>query len=97
MTLGNAMVWNGDPNDPRDRNWHWEDGSPKLENNDHTYPDHEDQHVKQGEMLGPLYLPSNLLGGMVGLVRNRDWRGASNWNERGPAASPPRPWARRPE
>lgn len=95
ITLGNATVWNGDPYDPKDARWH-ENGQPALENG-HSIPDHEEQHTRQGERLGPLYLPSNLFGGAYSLLRDHEWRGDSNWNERGPEANPPRPWARRPE
>jgi hypothetical protein len=63
--------------------------------------EHERQHTIQGQQLGPFYLPSNLLGGGLALLRdrddekNRDWHGPSNWNERGPQQIPPAPWPRR--
>lgn len=47
ITLGNATVWNGDPNDPSDTCWH-ENGQPIMENG-HSFPDHEEQHTRQGE------------------------------------------------
>ena len=54
--------------------------------------EHEIQHTYQGQLLGPLYLPSNLLAmGMAQLI-NGDEHGALNWNERGPQSSPPRTW-----
>lgn len=59
---------------------------------------HETQHTYQGEKLGPGYLPSNLTGGLMGLLLDRDengfpdWHGKHNWNERGPQDTPPRPW-----
>ncbi|WP_310542865.1 hypothetical protein [Phenylobacterium sp.] len=100
ITLGNAVVFNGDPYDPQDSNganWTRRDGMTP-EQSMQSYRDHEDQHVKQGEMLGPLYLPSNLLGGgAYALAKDRVWHGPSNWNERGPEENPPRPWARRPQ
>lgn len=98
ITLGNAVVFNGNPNDPQDSkgaDWTRRDGmTPERSYKDHE--DHEDQHVKQGETLGPLYLPSNLLSGAYALARDHDWHGDWNWNERGPEGNPPRPWARRP-
>jgi hypothetical protein len=100
ITLGNAVIWIGDPYDPADAVWRGPDGRPALENG-HSYPEHERQHTIQGEQLGPLYLPSNLAGGMLGLLLDRDargrptWHGPHNWNERGPQADPPRPWAAR--
>lgn len=57
-----------------------------------TLGEHERQHTLQGEQLGALYLPSNLLGGLAGLLIDRSWHGRSNWNERGPLGTPPRPW-----
>jgi hypothetical protein len=85
ITLGNTTTYSGDPYDPQD---------PWLEGN-HTIPQHEEQHTYQGELLGPLYLPSNLAGGLTGLIRDGNWHGPSNWNESGPAMDPPRPWPRR--
>ena len=82
ITLGNTITYSGDPYDPQD---------PWLEG-DHTIPQHEEQHTYQGEMLGLLYLPSNLAGGLTGLIRDGRWHGPSNWNEVGPAMDPPRPW-----
>lgn len=95
ITLGNAVVFNGNPNDPqgsKGADWTRRDGMTP----ERSYKDHEDQHVKQGETLGPLYLPSNLLSGAYALARDHDWHGDWNWNERGPEGNPPRPWARRP-
>jgi len=57
-----------------------------------TLGDHERQHTVQGQQLGLLYLPSQLLGGLAGLLVDRSWHGPSNWNERGPLGVPPRPW-----
>ena len=54
--------------------------------------DHELQHTLQGEQLGPLYIPSNLLGGVAGLLLNGSWRGSANWNEVGPYSTPATPW-----
>ena len=95
ITLGNATVWNGDPYDPNDRRpegWRMPDGSPKLENS-HTYMEHERQRTRQGELLGPLYLPSNIVGGLYSLAREKKWHGQSNWNEVGPMSAETRPWA----
>lgn len=90
ITLGNATVWNGDPNDPTDTRWH-ENGRPIVENG-HSFPDHEEQHTRQGEQLGPFYLPSNIAGGLYAMVRDKEWHGNSNWNEAGPMSPESRPW-----
>lgn len=100
VTLGNATIWNGDPHgrrgapDPGARIWHDAKGNPELENG-HTLMEHERQHTLQGEMLGALYLPSNLLGGLNALGKGEAWHGAGNWNETGPMDSPSRPWKTR--
>lgn len=100
ITLGNTTIWTGDPYDPLDRVWH-DDGVPRRESRTatepgHTYPEHEIQHTYQGEQLGPVYLPSNLLGGLTAVLRGEGWHGPSNWNERGPQRPNPVPWARKP-
>lgn len=96
ITLGNATIWNGNPYD-RDHSdgpdWHDAEGRPRMDvDSSHTYPEHEEQHTRQSEQLGPLYLPSNLLGGAYGLVRDKQWHGEHNWNEAGPMSDPSRPW-----
>lgn len=97
ITLGNTTTWKGDPYDPTDGDWFLSNGSPKLENG-HTYPQHETQHTYQGEQLGPLYLPSNIAGGLTALLLDRDehgrpnWHGDHNWNERGPQSRHLAPW-----
>jgi hypothetical protein len=93
ITSGDVTVWRDDPWDPRDTRWHT-NGVPDLENG-HTYPEHEKQHRLQGQQLGPLYLPSNLLGGLNALAHGQDWHGDRNWNERGPQLPVARPWAPR--
>ncbi|WP_247891512.1 FG-GAP-like repeat-containing protein [Azospirillum argentinense] len=78
VTLGNATVFRGALNQTG------ADGNPFWQ--------HEMQHTYQGQLLGPLYLPSNLLGGLRGLIGGDDWNPDFNWNERGPQQKPPRPW-----
>jgi len=79
ITLGNVEVINGQPTDhPR--------GDPT------TVGQHEEQHTYQGEQLGPLYLPSNILGGLAGVLIDGSWHGQHNWNEVGPLDHPPAPW-----
>ena len=90
LTLGNVTLYPDDPYDPTDKGWakyRRDYGRPVQE--------HEEQHTYQGQQLGPVYLPSNIAGGLLGLVRDHDWGGPSNWNERGPKMNPPRPWAQR--
>lgn len=94
ITLGNTTTWKDDPYGPPNDTWFKPDGSPKLENG-HTYPQHETQHTYQGEQLGPLYLPSNLLGGLNAVLRGEGWHGDHNWNERGPQSRDLAPWAPR--
>lgn len=79
ITLGNTITYKDDPYNPHDA----------------EYLEHERRHTIQGQQLGPAYLLSNLLGGLNGLVRDRDWHGRSNWNERGPNSDPPATWAPR--
>ncbi len=82
ITFGNTILY-GSNNGPT---YNWPNGS--------TTGDHEMQHTLQGEQLGPLYLPSNLLGGTTGLIFDGQWGGqnSSNWNEAGPYSTPPTPW-----
>jgi hypothetical protein len=86
ITLGNTTTYDGDPSDPS--------GSWGGYNSTHAAPiqEHERQHTIQAQQLGPFYLPSNLLGGGVAMLREGDWHGPSNWNERGPQEPDPRPW-----
>jgi len=53
---------------------------------------HEEQHTYQGELLGPFYLPSNILGGLSAEVHDGCWHGDTNWNEAGPQADEPSEW-----
>jgi len=78
ITLGNTTTYRGEP---------WKESKTGL-----SVDEHERQHTVQGEQLGPFYLPSNLLGGGLAVLRDGDWHGPSNWNERGPQAQPARPW-----
>lgn len=94
ITLGNTTTWRDDPYGPPNKRWFTPDGSPRLEKG-HTYPQHETQHTYQGELLGPLYLPSNLLGGLNSVLRGEGWHGDHNWNERGPQSQDLAPWAPR--
>ena len=100
LTLGNAMIINGDPYDPQDPFWYpsrrYPAGvDPTTFENGHSIGDHERQHTLQGELLGPAYLPSNLIGGLVAVLSGQGWHGERNWNERGPQMNPPRPWTAR--
>lgn len=88
VTLGNAVIWNGDPYDAKNS-----DGP--LWPNPQNAIAHERQHTYQGEQLGPLYLPSNLLGGLTAMVKDGEWHGDSNWNEAGPQQDTPQVWGKR--
>lgn len=95
VTIGSNILYEDDPYSPQGRkNWagtEHDEGHPVWE--------HEQQHIHQARQLGPFYLPSNLAGGIAGLLFDRDkdgrpdWHGEHNWNERGPQSNPPRPWA----
>lgn len=83
-----GKIWNGDPYDAKTS-----DGP--LWPNPQNAIAHERQHTYQGEQLGPLYLPSNLLGGLTAMVKDGEWHGDSNWNEAGPQQDTPQVWGRR--
>ena len=88
ITIGNTTTYYDDPYSPDGRQ-HW---AATERGEGHPVWEHERQHTIQGQQLGPLYLPSNLLGGLMALARDRDWHGPHNWNERGPQLHPARPW-----
>ena len=100
ITIGNTTTYRGDPYDPNDKFWYEQGGDPRTIENGHSIGEHEEQHTLQGQQLGPAYLPSNALGGLMGLMFDRDkhnkpdWHGRHNWNERGPMANLPTPWVR---
>jgi RHS repeat-associated protein len=92
ITLGNTICYNKDAG-PAVALW---PGCP------YTYGDHERQHTYQGEILGPLYLPANILGGCFSLLTSGNWHDR-NFMERGPCRpdsaqniigppAPPQPW-----
>jgi RHS repeat-associated protein len=62
---------------------------------------HEREHTFQGQVLGPLYFPAHLIGGVAGILGTpftglgpggSPWHGALNFMERGPSSVPPRAW-----
>lgn len=79
ITIGNAEVFGNNASQPGP------DGQP-------IGAPHEEQHTYQGEQLGPLYLPSNLLGGAAAEMLGGNWHAPQNWNETGPLQNPPVPW-----
>ena len=101
ITLGNSTTYSGDPYDPKDKAWYHDGRDPRIAEHGHSYMDHEEQHTIQGQQLGPFYLPSNLAGGIMGLLFDRDetggrdWHGPHNWNETGPQGRVSRPWPKR--
>lgn len=50
----------------------------------------ESFHSIQGRILGPLYLPANIVGGAAGVIGSGYWHGPANFMERGPHQVPPR-------
>lgn len=93
ITLGNTITYRGDPLDPNDVSFTDNGKWPWSVERGRELVGHERQHTVQGQQLGPFYLPSNLLGGLNGLIRDKDWHGPHNWNERGPKGAPQKPWA----
>jgi hypothetical protein len=79
ITLGNVQIFHGKPTD-------------HPINDPTTIGEHEEQHTYQGEQLGPLYLPSNILGGLAAELVDGYWHGPHNWNEVGPRQPTPVPW-----
>lgn len=97
ITLGNTTTYRGDPYDPNDQYWYRKDRYPNgvdvnTVDDGHSSGAHEEAHTWQGQQLGPLYLPSNILGGLNALIHGEDWHGPHNWNEVGPQMNPPRAW-----
>jgi RHS repeat-associated protein len=78
ITFGNVETFSGDPN---------ADVLPGV-----TFSNHEEQHTYQGQALGPLYLPSYIIGAVISLASGGDPFSAGNWMETGPWMSPPQPW-----
>lgn len=87
ITLGRATAYKGNPYDPTDSY-----GQRSLQDNKYPVWQHEDAHFEQARILGPLYLPANLFGGLNALAQGQDWHGDGNYMERGPQLNPPRPW-----
>lgn len=81
ITLGNSILYNEEMGPNKD----------DPNNFGYTYGDHEHQHTFQGETLGPLYLPANLIGGVISLFTTGNWHD-NNFMETGPSSSPPKPW-----
>jgi hypothetical protein len=52
---------------------------------------HEQAHTYQGEILGPGYLPANIIGGLISVGRFGNWH-SGNFMEAGPLSDPSRPW-----
>jgi len=88
LTIGNATIYGDDPYSEKGRR-EWAKEERKQ---GHPVWEHEKQHTYQGQLLGPLYLPANLVGGMNAMLRRQDWHGDHNFMERGPKSHPARPW-----
>jgi len=63
MTLGNVIIY-GPTRSPERPNRPFIDSPPH-----HTIGREEYRHTQQGELLGPLYLPLHLAGGLLSLCR----------------------------
>ncbi|HEX2800658.1 MAG TPA: hypothetical protein VHN73_01195, partial [Phenylobacterium sp.] len=92
VTVGGNVIYGDDPYSPKGRQT-WK-GTEEREG--HPVWEHEQQHIHQARLLGPLYLPSNILGLAASALLDRDapiiGHGPHNWNEVGPQMNPPRPW-----
>ena len=63
-----------------------------LTSEGHTVGQHEGSHTIQGEILGPLYLPTHLIGGLISEITSGSWHG-NNFMENGPMSNPDAtPW-----
>jgi hypothetical protein len=87
ITIGNTTTYEDDPYDPNNHNW---EGRNRIEG--HPVQAHELQHTLQGQQLGPMYLPSNIAGGLNAWAHGKEWHDPLNWNEVGPRLNPPAPW-----
>jgi len=71
---------------------------PLFPGSPYNYGDHERQHTKQGEQLGPLFFPAYGIFGVNSLLHGNDFFGPGNRMEYGPYLpetqphTPPRPW-----
>jgi hypothetical protein len=90
LTLGNVILLGTGfgPTGP--------DSGPNFPEANGPVIDHEEQHTYQGQLLGPLYLPANGIGGLSSMVQAPSgtyvpWH-YNNFMENGPQSSPPSPW-----
>jgi len=81
ITLGNTIIYS--------RRAGFDPWSPRFFGN---LGIEEMQHTFQGQVLGPLYLPSHMALGTASTLWNGEWHGAINVLETGPHAPSPRPW-----
>jgi len=80
LTFGNVESFSGNPGD-------------YIPYTTTQVEQHEDQHTIQGQVMGPLYLPSYIIGGIGSLIfGGGDPVGPGNWMEAGPYNNPPQPW-----
>jgi RHS repeat-associated protein len=75
---------------------------PLFPGSPYNFGDHERQHTKQGQQLGPFFFPAYGMFGLNSLIKGGDFLGLGNYMERGPylpelgpeigPPAPPRPW-----
>ena len=92
ITLGNVICYRKDITSKK----------PLFENSPFNFGDHEWQHTKQGEQLGPFYFPAYAMFGLGSLLNGGEFFGLGNRMETGPylpetgpvigPPQPPRPW-----
>jgi RHS repeat-associated protein len=82
ITFGNVESFQGNPTDPTS----FSDNAAQVQQ-------HELQHTIQGQVLGPLYLPAYILGGIGSLISGGgNPFDSGNFMEAGPWKNPPQPW-----
>jgi hypothetical protein len=64
ITLGNVIVY-GPRTSPGDRNVNFQNTPSR-----HTVGQEEYRHTVQGQILGPLYLPAHIIGGVSSMFRS---------------------------
>jgi len=78
MTLGNVIIY-GPRSSPTDRNVLFQN-SPSG----HTVGREEYRHTLQGQILGPLYFPAHIIGGISSMMRSPNpglKRPVDNWHQ----------------
>jgi RHS repeat-associated protein len=87
ITIGNVQCYNPKIG-PNVRDVWW------YTNGVVTFGDHENAHVPQEEVLGPLFFPAYGVGGIIAVLRGGNFFMDLNPFEAGPYSTPPSSWPR---